>query len=97
MGHRTDKLHTPPMRRCVGCMQSRPKEGLLRIALADGIPQPDPAGTMPGRGIYLCRDEKCIAAAKKKNAVQRGFRKGFDRDMIDSLFEQIGEITKNEK
>jgi len=47
-----------PMRRCIGCMQSKPKMELIRI-----LPT--------GRGAYICKDEKCLNKAIKKNAVYR--------------------------
>jgi len=50
-----------PRRTCVQCGALLAKPRLLRIA---GIPgagwTPDPSGTHPGRGIYLCRDGDCI-------------------------------------
>ena len=42
-----------PHRRCVGCMQSKPKDELIRVA--DG-----------NRGVYVCKNEKCLAMAIKK-------------------------------
>ncbi len=51
-----------PRRRCVGCGRIAPKSELVRIAATgDGESGPrlavlDRAGTMPGRGAYLCRD-----------------------------------------
>ena len=36
----------------------------------------DKEGKMPGRGAYVCKDEKCILLAMKK----RGFERAFKRD-----------------
>ncbi|MDR2611006.1 MAG: YlxR family protein [Clostridiales Family XIII bacterium] len=60
------------MRRCVGCMESKPKKELLRIAAADGGVFVDVTGKANGRGIYLCRREACFDAARKKKALGRG-------------------------
>jgi hypothetical protein len=50
-----------PQRTCVQCGAVHPKERLLRIAGKPGAGwTPDPRGTMPGRGIYLCRGGDCI-------------------------------------
>ena len=49
-----------PMRRCIACMQSKPKSELIKI-------NPN----MPGKGMYVCNDEKCIALAIKKRKINR--------------------------
>ena len=49
------------LRTCVQCGAVLPKGRLLRIAGRPGGGwAPDPRGTMPGRGIYLCRGGECI-------------------------------------
>lgn len=59
-----------PRRRCVGCGRIAPKSELLRIAAArdDGGRSRraviDPAGTLPGRGAYLCRLEGGAAGGR---------------------------------
>jgi len=55
----------PPLRRCVGCGRTAPKDELLRLALAPArgeqehasraVAVLDAQGRMPGRGAYLCR------------------------------------------
>jgi len=52
-----------PMRRCIGCMQSKPKPELVKIN-----PQE------PGKGQYICNNEKCIAIAIKKKRLPRDFK-----------------------
>lgn len=50
-----------PQRTCVQCGAVLGKGRLLRIAGRPGAGwAPDPRATMPGRGIYLCRDGECI-------------------------------------
>ena len=50
-----------PPRTCVQCGAVREKGGLLRIAGKPGVGwAPDPGGTLPGRGIYLCPDGECV-------------------------------------
>lgn len=61
-----------PMRRCVGCMTSKPKGELLRLVAAGNMPHADVTGKANGRGIYLCRDAECLDKALKKNALTRG-------------------------
>ena len=61
-----------PMRRCIGCMQSKPKEELIRI-----LPT--------GRGAYVCKDEKCLEKALKKNAVFRNLGVGLTEEQLEDL------------
>ena len=50
-----------PQRTCVQCGALLAKPRLLRIAGKPGCGwTPDPSGTLPGRGIYLCRGGECI-------------------------------------
>jgi predicted RNA-binding protein YlxR (DUF448 family) len=55
-----------PMRRCVGCMTSYPKNEVVRIVVEDGKPVIDLTGKKNGRGAYLCRSLDCFEMAKKK-------------------------------
>ena len=50
-----------PARTCVQCGAVAKKCKLLRIAGRPGSTWvPDPAGKLPGRGIYLCREGDCV-------------------------------------
>ena len=70
-----------PMRRCIGCMQSRPKEELIRI-----LPT--------GRGAYICKDEKCLNKALKKNAVFRNLGVELTEKQIADLKDRISNSHK---
>ena len=70
-----------PMRRCIGCMQSKPKEELIRV-----LPT--------GRGAYICKDEKCLNKAIKKNAVFRSLGVELTEEDIASLRERISNNDK---
>lgn len=78
-----------PMRRCVGCMESKPKQDLIRIAYYEGKLSVDRSGHANGRGVYICKNEKCMDLAVKKNALQRSFKTGFDKMIIEKLFEEL--------
>lgn len=62
-----------PLRRCVGCNQSKPKEELDRYVF---IPMEkryeyDPTGRAQGRGAYLCKDsEECMKKAVKRKRIE---------------------------
>ena len=55
-----------PMRRCVGCMTSFPKNEIVRLVAAEGKPVIDLTSRQNGRGAYLCRSLECFDAAMKK-------------------------------
>ena len=62
-----------PTRTCVACRRKREKGELLRWVLEDGRARPDPAARLPGRGAYVCRDEKCLETLSR-----RGRKRGWD-------------------
>lgn len=54
------------IRRCIGCGQSFPKEGLLRIVRSpSGMVSIDESGIAPGRGAYIC-SRGCFEQARKR-------------------------------
>lgn len=79
-----------PMRRCIGCMQSREKSCLIRIAGYEGQLSLDPTGRAKGRGVYLCRDNKeCWAMADKRKAIERNFDMPVTEEMKREIFRQL--------
>jgi len=82
------KTRKIPMRRCVGCMESKPKKELVRIVYTtEGQLALDPTGKLNGRGVYLCPNADCILKAKKKNAVARGLERDVDIEQLAKIFE----------
>jgi len=62
-----------PQRTCVQCGVKGDKDGFYRIAGRPGKGwEPDPGGTIPGRGIYLCRDAGCIEGFARRIRTQKG-------------------------
>lgn len=78
-----------PMRRCAGCMESKPKQELTRIAFYEGRLTVDATGKAPGRGVYLCSDPVCRETAKKKRALQRSFKTSISVSETDKIFEEL--------
>ena len=83
------KERRTPMRRCVGCMESKPKNTLIRIACYEGEVSIDPTGKAKGRGVYLCPSEECLTTAKKKKALQRSFGTELTEAQEDQLLQEI--------
>ena len=62
-----------PQRTCVQCGAVLARARLLRIAGKPGFGwSPDPRGTGPGRGIYLCRDGDCIPKFQARVRTPKG-------------------------
>jgi hypothetical protein len=62
-----------PLRTCVQCGAVLPKGRLLRVAGRPGGGwEPDPRGTLPGRGIYLCRGGECMAKFSARVRTPKG-------------------------
>lgn len=78
-----------PMRRCIGCMESKPKAELLRIAFYEDQLSVDPSGKAKGRGVYLCRNRECLEIARKKRALHRNFKHNFSEEETERVFEEI--------
>lgn len=78
-----------PMRRCVGCMESKPKNQLIRIAGYEEAVSIDRTGKAKGRGVYLCPNEACFLIAHKKKAIGRGLQMKVDDETITKLFEEL--------
>lgn len=63
-----------PMRRCVGCYESKPKKELLRIVKnSEGTILMDFTGKINGRGAYICDDSMCFEKMVKGNKLSREF------------------------
>ena len=85
---------TVPMRRCVGCMESKPKQELIRIAGYDDTVTLDLTGKAKGRGVYLCPDTKCLEKAKKKRAIGRGLKMEVTQEQMERIFEELENYEK---
>jgi uncharacterized protein len=72
----------------VGCGESAPKDLLIRFVLRGGAVEPDPAGTLPGRGAYLHRNPDCAREAIRRRGFDRSFRAQV-RPPADSLLESV--------
>ncbi len=85
-----------PMRRCVGCMQSKPKKELIRITEdGEGGLAVDITGRAPGRGVYLCGDPDCLKKARKKNAITRSLGLGVSAEVLDKLSEEVAKVSES--
>lgn len=90
------KMKKVPMRKCLGCQESKPQKELIRIVKTpEGALCVDTTGKMNGRGAYICPNAECLSDTKKAKRLERQF----GMDISDELFEQLNsEIQEfNEK
>lgn len=83
-----------PMRRCIGCMESKPKKELIRIAGYEGSVSLDPTGKAKGRGAYLCPDGKCLEKAQKRKALSRSLGMEIPPEQMERLLQDINAYEK---
>ncbi len=80
------KMKKVPMRKCLGCQESKPQRELIRIVKTpEGALCVDTTGKMNGRGAYICPNIKCLSATKKAKRLEHQF----GMDISDELFEQL--------
>ncbi len=75
-----------PMRKCTGCNEMKPKKELVRIVRSpEGDISVDLTGKKSGRGAYICKDSKCLAAAKKAKRLERAFECSIPEEVYERL------------
>ena len=78
-----------PMRRCVGCMTSKEKQELVRIAGFEGELSLDLTGRAKGRGAYLCKaNPDCWEKAYKRKALERSLGMEITPGAQEKIFNQ---------
>ncbi|MCG8485268.1 MAG: YlxR family protein [Clostridia bacterium] len=79
-----------PMRRCVGCMESKPKKELIRIVCnKENILSLDSTGKAAGRGVYLCKSTECFEKARKRKSIERSLERQISSDNLNEIFEAL--------
>jgi len=86
------KTRKIPMRRCVGCMESKPKKELVRIAGYEGNVSVDVTGKAKGRGVYICPNEECLVKAVKKKAISRSIEIEITKEQMEKLVGELKEV-----
>lgn len=79
-----------PMRRCLGCMESKPKKELCRVVKkTDGEICVDKTGKMNGRGAYICYSTDCLAKAIKAKRFEKEFEAALSEEVYENLRRDI--------
>ena len=80
------KTRKIPMRNCVGCMESKSKNELIRVLKTpEGDVVVDITGRKNGRGAYICPSVECLKKARKTKAISRSL----DTIIPDEVYEDI--------
>ncbi|MDO5014360.1 MAG: YlxR family protein [Clostridia bacterium] len=79
-----------PKRRCVSCMQMKPKSTLLKVVKSkDGEIKIDVRQKLEGRGAYICKNAECLDNCKKKNRLNMAFKMNVDKRIYEDLEKEL--------
>ena len=82
-----------PLRKCVGCSESKPKKELIRIVKnKEQEVFIDETGKANGRGAYVCQDIKCLNKAIKSKAIYKALGKDLSEEAIESLRKSLSNL-----
>lgn len=78
-----------PMRKCIGCNESKPKKELVRVVKSpEGEISVDLTGKKSGRGAYICPNAECLKKARKSKRLERLF----ETEIPDSIYEEAERV-----
>jgi len=79
-----------PLRKCLGCSESKPKRELIRIVKnKDGDIFVDLTGKANGRGAYICNNPNCLEKAIKTNRISKALETDIPSQVYDELLKEI--------
>lgn len=85
-----------PLRRCMGCNESKPKKELVRVVRgADGAVSLDLTGKKAGRGAYVCPRSECLAKARKTRRMERVLECAIPPEVYDVMEAQLQKEADN--
>ena len=75
-----------PQRTCVGCMQKKDKNDLIRIVKnKQNEISIDKTGKKDGRGIYICNKQECLEKAIKSKRIEKSFETQISEEIYNDL------------
>lgn len=79
-----------PLRRCLGCYESKPKNELCRIVkTSEGKILVDKTGKISGRGAYICYNIECLEKAIKAKRLEKEFSTAISEEIYNELRRDI--------
>lgn len=84
------KMKKIPLRKCLGCSESKPKRELIRIVKnKDGDIFVDLTGKANGRGAYICNNPNCLEKAIKTNRISKALETDIPSQVYNELLKEI--------
>lgn len=84
------KTRKIPLRKCIGCNESKPKKELIRVVKnKENQINVDLTGKANGRGAYICNDPECFKKVKKNKRLNRALEIGIPDEIYDDLLKEI--------
>ena len=84
------KTRKIPLRKCIGCNESKPKKELIRVVKnKENQINVDLTGKANGRGAYICNDPECFKKVKKNKRLSRALEIGIPDEIYDDLLKEI--------
>ena len=81
-----------PIRMCLGCRESKPKNELIRIVRTpDERILLDERGKVSGRGAYICRSRSCFDRAFRSKAMERSLAVSIPDEIYQDLIRKLDE------
>ena len=81
-----------PMRKCIGCNESKTKKELVRIVRSpEGDISLDLTGKKSGRGAYICPEAECLKKARKAKRLERIFETAVPDSVYDEAERLLSE------
>ena len=81
-----------PMRKCVGCNESKSKKELVRIVRSpEGEISLDLTGKKSGRGAYICPSAACFKKARKSKRIDKILETPVPDTVYDEAERVLGE------
>ena len=74
-----------PERMCIACRSMKPKHELFRVVKNGDNVIMDISQKLEGRGAYICKNENCVNAAKKRRALSRHFKTAIGDEFYDAV------------
>lgn len=79
-----------PLRKCLGCNESKPKRELIRLVRGpEGEISLDFTGKKNGRGAYVCISLPCFEKAKKAKRFERAFSAPISEEIFLRIEEEL--------
>lgn len=75
-----------PLRKCLGCEESKNKKELIRVVKAPNNEiLIDLIGKVNGRGAYICKNIECFKMAIKNNKISKSLEVEIPKERIKEL------------